>query len=267
MSFFEAMALGVLQGLTEFLPVSSSGHLALAEHFLGVQSPGVTFEVFVHFGTALAVIVYFRRRVAAIVVALVAWALRREHDVLDARLGGLLLAGTIPAALAGLLLEERAEVLFGNPVLVSVLLIVTGTVLWLTRLIPAGVRSSGGVRDALLIGTAQAAAILPGISRSGATISAGLGLGLKRDAAAEFAFLLSLPVILGATAMSIGDAFGTGSHLGGSVVLGTVAAFGSALPAIAILMRIVSAGTFHRFAYYCWAAGLVALVLTILRGV
>lgn len=265
MTVFEAIALGVLQGLTEFLPVSSSGHLALAEHFLGVRSPGVTFEVFVHFGTALAVLVYFRKRVLDIVRAVVLWAARKEHDATDARLGLLLLVGTVPAALVGLVLAERVEAAFGSPVLVSVLLIVTGFVLWLTRRIPEGTRTTGDLRDALLIGAAQAAAIMPGISRSGSTISAGLGLGLKREAAAEFAFLLSLPVILGATVLSVADALSAGSQ-GAAVAVGTVAAFGSALPAIAILMRVVRAGTFHRFAYYCWAAGLVALVATILRG-
>ncbi|MFH1501899.1 MAG: undecaprenyl-diphosphate phosphatase [Candidatus Eisenbacteria bacterium] len=266
MTIFEALALGVLQGLTEFLPVSSSGHLALAEYLLGVRSPGVTFEVFVHFGTALAVLVYFRARIVDVVRAVALRAARREHDRSDATLGLLLLLGTVPAALVGLVLEGRVEAAFGSPVLVSVLLIVTGVILWLTRRIPEGTRTRGGVRDALLIGLAQAAAILPGISRSGSTISAGLRLGLTRGAAAEFAFLLSLPVILGATAMSVGDALGAGSREGAAVAVGTLAAFGSALPAIAVLMRVVKAGTFHRFAYYCWTAGLLALVLSIVRG-
>jgi len=263
MSIWQSIALGILQGLTEFLPVSSSGHLALAEHFLAVESPGVTFEVFVHFGTALAVIVYFRRRIASILRALVRWCFRRDHDESDAKLGLLLLVGTLPAVAVGLLFEETVERAFGNPVLVSVLLMVTGFVLWITKLIPEGGRPRPGVPGALAIGFAQAAAVLPGVSRSGATISAALGLRLGRTAAAEFAFLLSLPVILGATAMSVTDALAGGGSAGMTVTLGTAAAFGSAVPAIALLMRVVNAGTFYRFAYYCWGAGLLALGLTI----
>lgn len=266
MNLLTAIVLGVLQGLTEFLPVSSSGHLALAEYFFGIDSADMTFEVFVHFGTALAVLVYFRRRVTAIVLAVVRWVFRMKHEPDDAKMGLLLILGTVPAALVGALFEKRVESAFGSPVLVSVLLLVTGTMLWLTRRLPAGTRSVGGPRDALLVGLAQAAAVLPGISRSGATISAGLGLGIERSKAAEFAFLLSIPVILGATAVKLGDATASGLGVGGPVVAGTVAAFASAIPAIALLMRVVSAGTFHRFAYYCWGAGLVALVFTIALG-
>lgn len=262
MSILAALGLGILQGLTEFLPVSSSGHLALAEYFLNVESPGVTFEVFVHFGTALAVIVYFRKKVGAIIAALCMWAFRRGHDKDNARIGLLLILGTVPAALVGVLLERRVEAAFGNPILVSCLLLVTGLVLWSTRMFRAGTRHRGRPADALMIGVAQAAAVLPGISRSGATISAGLALGLRRGAAAEFAFLLSVPVILGATAVSLGDALGAGSAFAPSIAVGTAAAFGSALPAIAVLMRVVRAGTFHRFAYYCWGLGLLGLVLT-----
>lgn len=262
MSILAALGLGVLQGLTEFLPISSSGHLALAEHFLGVRSPGVTFEVFVHFGTALAVIVYFRRKVGAIVAAVVLWALRRAHVRDDARLGLLLILGTVPAAVVGVLFESRVEAAFGNPALVSVMLLITGVVLWSTRALPDSSGRAPRPWDALLVGAAQAAAILPGISRSGATISAGLGLKLGRAAAAEFAFLLSVPVILGATAANLGDALGAGSTFGPAMAVGTLAAFGSALPAVAVLMRLVTAGAFHRFAYYCWGAGTLGLILT-----
>ncbi|MBD3349180.1 MAG: UDP-diphosphatase [Candidatus Eisenbacteria bacterium] len=265
MSILQAIMLGVLQGLTEFLPVSSSGHLALAESFFAIDSPGVTFEVFVHFGTALAVIVYFRKRIAQVLRAVALWALRRDHEREDARLGLMLLVGTLPAAAVGVFVAESVERAFDNPVLVSALLIVTGVVLWVTRYIPSGGNRRTGAGGALLIGLAQAAAVLPGISRSGATISAALGLKLERSAAAEFAFLLSLPVILGATAMSVGDALAAGSEAGAATAVGTAAAFGSALPAIAVLMRVVSAGTFYRFAYYCWGAGLAALAVTVAR--
>jgi undecaprenyl-diphosphatase len=266
MSLFAAIALGVLQGLTEFLPVSSSGHLALAQHFFGVDSPGVTFEVLVHFGTALAVIVFFRRRIGAIVSAVLRFVFGRAHDGDDARLGFHLLVATVPAGIVGVLFGRAVEVAFGRPGLVSVFLLLTGALLWMTRWIAPGGRPRGGLRDALLIGVAQAIAILPGMSRSGWTISAGLGLRLKREAAVEFAFLLAVPVILGATALSLGDAFRSGSPPGAAAVAGTAAAFVSAIPAIFVLLKVVTAGRFYRFSYYCWIAGAVGLVLTAVRG-
>ncbi len=266
MSVLQGIALGVLQGLTEFLPVSSSGHLALAEHFLGVETPGVTFEVLVHFGTALAVIWFFRRRVASLLVAAFSFLTRREYDAPDARLAFHLVVATIPAAIVGLLLEDVVGRFFGSPLVVSSLLLVTGCVLWLTKRLEGGVRVEERTKDAVLVGIAQAAAIFPGISRSGATISAGLALGMDRTKAAEFAFLLSVPVILGATVMSIGDAIAVRGELGVATAAGTVAAFVSALPAIAVLMKIVTVGRLHRFAYYCWAVGTLGIILSTRGG-
>jgi undecaprenyl-diphosphatase len=260
------MVLGVLQGLTEFLPVSSSGHLALAEYFFGIETPGVTFEVLVHFGTALAVIWFFRRRVASILIAILGFLVRREYDAPEARLAFHLVVATIPAAIIGFLLEDVVGRFFGSPIVVSFLLLLTGCVLWLTKLFEEGVRVEERTKDAILIGIAQAAAILPGISRSGATISAGLALGMDRTKAAEFAFLLSIPVILGATVMSIGDAIAMRGELGVAAAAGTLAAFLSALPAIAILMKVVTVGRLHRFAYYCWAVGVLGIILSAKGG-
>jgi undecaprenyl-diphosphatase len=266
MSLWAAIALGVLQGLTEFLPVSSSGHLALVEHFAGIESPGVTFEVFVHFGTALAVIVFFRKRIASILGAICRVVVRREYDRDEARLGLHLLVGTVPAGAVGALFGSRVEAAFRSPALVSACLLLTGGVLWVTRRLQPGRKARGSLRDAVLIGAAQAAAVFPGVSRSGATVSAGLGLGLEREAAAEFAFLLAVPVILGATAVSLRDALGSHSLPGAAAVAGTAAAFLAALPAIRILLRAVTVGRLHLFSYYCWIAGFVGLVLTAARG-
>ncbi len=266
MTVLQGIALGILQGLTEFLPVSSSGHLALAESFFGIESPGVAFEVFVHFGTALAVICFFRRRIVAIVVAVISFLLRREHDADEARLGLHLLIGTVPAGFIGYFLADRVESAFGNPALVSVLLIVTGCILWATRWLPEGSKQRGSWKDALAIGSAQALAILPGISRSGSTIAAGLSVGLTRRAAAEFAFLLSVPVILGATAASLGDAAHAADVPRAAVAAGTVAAFLAAIPAIVLLLRVVAAGRFPRFAWYCWAVGIIGLVASFVRS-
>jgi len=264
MTVLQGMMLGLLQGLTEFLPVSSSGHLALAEYFFGIRSPGVTFEVFLHLGTAMAVVLYFRRRIASILVALTRFVLRLRYDTAEVRLALHLALATVPAALVGYFLESRVERAFASPALVSVLLMVTGFILWFSGKLFPGTKARGTWLDALAIGAAQALAILPGISRSGSTLTAGLAVGLERRAAAEFAFLLSVPVILGAAAVSLGDALDAGIAGGFVLGVGTLAAFLSALPAIALLLRAVTAGKLANFAYYCWAAGALSLAVILL---
>ncbi|MBM3307689.1 MAG: undecaprenyl-diphosphate phosphatase [Candidatus Eisenbacteria bacterium] len=270
MTVLEGILLGVLQGLTEFLPVSSSGHLALAQRLLGVTTPGVRFEVLVHLATAVAVVALFRRRVAAVLGALAAWPFRHVRgarrwsaaQAADARLGFHLALGTVPAAVVGYLFESRVEQAFDDVRLVSGLLIVTGFVLWSTRLVTGRGRSAETWRDALVVGVAQAAAVLPGLSRSGATVSAGLLGGLDRRRAAEFSFLLSVPIIVGAAAVNLSDAFRAGAAPPPAEVAGAVVAFVCALPAIAVFVKAISAGRVHRFSYYCWAVGAVGLLLT-----
>ncbi|MBN1433555.1 undecaprenyl-diphosphate phosphatase, partial [Candidatus Fermentibacterales bacterium] len=214
MSWLEAAALGALQGLTEFLPVSSSGHLVLGRAMLGIPPGGVTFEVVVHLGTMAAILMVFGRDL----LSLLSGAARLEATSL--RMLGVLAAASVPAALAGLLLRSSIEGLFGSPVLVSVMLLVTGTLLWITRFAPradvpiaprADVPAPGpahgecspGFSRGLAIGVAQAVAIIPGISRSGATIAAGLMVGVERRAAAEFSFLLAIPAIAGAALLDL----------------------------------------------------------------
>jgi undecaprenyl-diphosphatase len=269
MSVLEGILLGILQGLTEFLPVSSSGHLALAEHLLGAKTPGVTFEVVVHLATVLAVILFFRRRILAILTALARWpftgrgeAGRPAGEAEDARLGLNLALGTVPAAVVGYLFESRIEQAFDDPRLVSVLLIVTGCILWTTRFVRREGRRVETWKDAVLVGVGQAVAVLPGISRSGTTIATGVVAGLERKRAAEFAFLLSIPIILGASAVSLSDALSGTTALSAAEAAGAVAAFLCALPSIAVLMKLVSAGRLHRFSYYCWAVGALGVLLT-----
>jgi len=259
MTVMQGIMLGILQGLTEFLPVSSSGHLALAEHFFRIESPGVAFEVYVHFGTAMAVVLFFRGRIASILVSLARWVLRLQHDVDEVRMALHLAIGTVPAAAIGYFLAPKVEAAFESPVLVSVLLIVTGFILWFSGKLFPGTKPRTNWLDAVAIGAAQALAILPGISRSGATVTAGLAVGLERKAAAEFAFLLSVPVILGAAAVSVGDALDAGAVSGPALALGTLTAFLSAIPAIYVLLRAVTAGKLANFAYYCWAVGALSL--------
>lgn len=258
MTVLQGILLGVLQGLTEFLPVSSSGHLALAEYYFGVREPGVTFEVFVHFGTALAVVLYFRGRIASILTAIGRWMSRRRYDEDELKLAVHLILATVPAAAVGYFLGPRVERAFDSPMLVSILLLVTGVILWFSGKLFPGTKTRETWLDALTVGIAQAFAVMPGISRSGTTVTAGLAVGLERRAAAEFAFLLSVPVIFGAAAASLGDALDGGGN-GPAIALGTLAAFLSALPAIAILLKAVTSGRLAAFAYYCWALGAVSI--------
>jgi undecaprenyl-diphosphatase len=261
-SLLQAIFLGILQGLTEFLPVSSSGHLALAEHYLGIRQPGVTFEVFLHLATALAVVLYFRHRIASILVAIGRWATRRRYDEDELRLAAHLIVATIPAGLVGYFLGPAVERVFDSPLVVSVLLLVTGIVLWFAAKLFPGTKTRETWPDAIAVGVAQSLAVLPGISRSGMTVTAGLAVGMERRRAAEFAFLLSVPIILGAAAASFGDAF-DGHVNGPAILLGMMAALLSALPAIAFLLRAVTAGRLAGFAYYCWAVGAVSLAAII----
>jgi undecaprenyl-diphosphatase len=263
MTVLQGILLGVLQGLTEFLPVSSSGHLALAEYYFGVHHPGVAFEVFLHFGTALAVVLYFRRRIASILTAIAQWMTRRRYNGDELKLAVHLILATVPAAAVGYFLGPRVESAFDSPMLVSILLLVTGAILWFSGKLFPGTKIRETWQDALAVGVAQAFAVLPGISRSGTTVTAGLAVGLERRAAAEFAFLLAVPVIFGAAAASLGDALVAGGN-GLAIGSGTLAAFLSALPAITMLLRAVTAGKLAGFAYYCWAVGAISLAALIM---
>jgi undecaprenyl-diphosphatase len=271
--------LGILQGLTEFLPISSSGHLALAEQLLGVHKPGIVFDIFVHFGTLLSVVWVFRQRILRLVLA----PLRGGEDL---RLLGMLIVGSIPTGILGLALDSAAEAAFVRSWAVGLGLLVTAGVLLiaeaLTRLrlgqasldvhlrqpsAGEGEQSRRSLaqltwRDALWIGLAQGVAVLPGISRSGSTIAMGVLVGLRRTDAAEFSFLLFIPAIVGATALKLAEALSdpaAHSALWGSYLAGTIAAFLSGIVAIHFLMRFLRERRLTPFAVYCLALGLVAI--------
>ena len=255
MTLWDAAILGLIQGLTEFLPVSSSGHLALGQSLLGIGDDDLTFEVVVHAGTLLAVLVAFRQRITSIVVD----CGRRQRDAWT--IVGLLALGTVPAGIIGLLFESTIEGVFSHPAAVGGFLVLTGLVLWTTHR-RAGTRRDVRTADAVWIGLAQALAILPGISRSGLTISTGIWLGMEATEAAAFSFLLSVPVILGASVLKIGGLLSsppTGEALF-SLVTGFVLAFFSGLVAIRWLLALLARGGLDRFAWYCWAVGLLAII-------
>ena len=262
MSWPESVLLGLLQGVTEFLPVSSSGHLVLAESILGVERSGVSFEVVVHLGTLTAVLAVF----ATPLLTLLRGLLSGEHESLR-RLGMLALA-SVPAAAIGLLLKSSVERTFDSPVFASSMLLVTGFVLWSLRLARRRRPSGGwpGPAGSLLVGLAQALAILPGISRSGATITAGIHSGVARRDSAEFCFLLSIPAILGAAALDIHSISGLSGASPGVMITGFLSASVAGYVALRLLLGIVAKGRLDRFRWYCWAAGLTGLGSCLIRG-
>ena len=261
MTFLDAIWLGILQGATEFLPVSSSGHLVLAQHLIGdFQQPGVLFDVLLHVGTMVAVALYFRRDLLALVTSL--W--RKDSDAAGQRyMLTLLMAGSLPTAVIGLLCKDFFLGLFERPDIVCLMLLVTGLLLWMAerlRRVEAS-RTQMSFIDALVVGTVQGAAIIPGISRSGSTIAALLLRGVDGETAARFSFLLALPAVFGAALLSIRDL----DHVAGSTLLpymaGTLAALLTGLLCIHLLMGVIRRRRLHWFALYCWLVGGIGWVL------
>jgi len=273
LAIIETLVLGIVQGLTEFLPVSSSGHLVLGQHLFGIKEPEVFFDVMLHLGTLGAVCVVFRREIWALIkeffyllsilfhksALTAAW---RERPVFKLLI--LILAGTIPTGIIGIVFKDTFESMFASTMTVGIALLVTGTILFLTGRIAQGTRDITGFRvvDALIIGLVQGLAIIPGISRSGSTISTGLFLKLERELIARFSFLLSIPAILAALVLQVKDA-GQSAFSPLELFLGFLAALISGFLALVLLLKIVRSGRLHLFAYYCWLVGLVSLGLSL----
>ncbi len=267
------IVLSLVQGLTEFLPISSSGHLGLIRALWGISLPGLLFETLVHLGTLLSVLWVFRREVELLLRALAHPRLERAEQ--HRRLLGLILVGMIPTAIFGLLLDPWLEWAFGSLIVIGSGLLCTGTILFLaerkrgeTRETRARSLEEMTLWDALAIGAAQGMAVLPGVSRSGATIGLGLILGLERGLAAEFSFLLAIPAILGAAALKGWEAWqAQASYAGliGPYLLGTALAAISGALAIKYLLRLLRRGRLTPFAYYCWLLGAGAIALALVR--
>lgn len=255
MSYLEAAILGIIQGLTEYLPVSSSGHLVLAQEIMGVNPPGITLEIIVHVGSLLAVIIYFRRKLLEIMKSFFT-----KENPSARKYASYLIIGTVPAAVIGLSLEKFLDSMFASPIFTSVFLLGTGIILLSTKFTTRG-NSEVSLKTALVIGIAQACAILPGISRSGSTISAGLWSRVDPAKAAEFSFLLSIPAIGGATVMKFDDLLMESSSFAGPYLLSAVLSLIFSLLAIHWMLAIVKKGRFEYFAYYCFAAGALGLYL------
>ena len=241
--------LGIIQGLTEFLPVSSSGHLVLAQQFLGIHIPGISLEITLHLATLLAILVYFNRNLLEI--------FDFKNQPLEENLLLLLVIGSIPAGIVGVVGADRIEVLFEGIRAPSVFLVLNGLILS-TSLLARERRDNVTILDALLIGSAQALAILPGISRSGSTIAMALLLGLRRERAFRFSFYLSIPAILGASLL---DILKEGWIPDSSYLLPFILSFAFGLFALYLLKNVVLRGKLAYFGIYTTVLGLTALLL------
>jgi undecaprenyl-diphosphatase len=256
-NFWEAVILGVVQGATEFLPVSSSGHLVIGQALLGIELPGIFFEVAVHVATLLSVLLVYRQRVAELVVG----AVRRDPTAW--RYLGLLALASVPAGVVGVFFGDGVEALFESPWTVVVALAVTGALLWSTRAAQSRRESWGEVDTAraVIIGLAQAFAIVPGISRSGSTVVTGLWLGVDARDAAAFSFLMSIPAIGGAALLQVPELMeGTPGMSGIVLMTAAVAAAVTGVLAIRTFLLMLQRRAFHHFSLYCW--GVAALFAT-----
>ncbi len=244
---------GLIQGLTEFLPISSSGHLVLIPALLDREGPDLATSAMLHLGTLVAVLVYYRSDIAKMA----------KFDRPARRMITLILIGTIPAVVLGLAFEDKIEELVGEPRTVAFMLIVTGVILLATGLLRPGDKKSEdiGPLDGFLIGLAQASALIPGISRSGMTISAGLARGMGKVEAARFAFLLGIPVIAGAGGLEVVDVITSGASIPSTVWVGVVVAGVSGYFAIAVLLRLLTRVGLGPFGIYCVAAGTISAFL------
>ena len=251
---WQALLLGLVQGLTEFLPVSSSGHLVIAQSLLGINTEMLTFDIFAHVGTLVAVFVYFWSDIRAL--------LKRPF----CRFTALIIVGCIPAGIMGVLLDDLFERLFSSLAAVACALIVTGILLLLSdRFNGKGRIEDMSFGQALAVGCFQGLAITPGLSRSGSTIFGALLCGLERSEAARFSFLLSIPVILGAALLEGVDVVKSGVPVSFSYFLGALVAAVSGYFAIRIFIKLLHKRNMRYFSYYVWAVAAVVLICCLFR--
>ncbi|MDV7221529.1 undecaprenyl-diphosphate phosphatase [Streptomyces prunicolor] len=276
MSWFESLILGLVQGLTEFLPVSSSAHLRLTAAFSGWEDPGAAFTAITQLGTEAAVLIYFRQDVGRILAAwfrsLTNKEMRRDHD---AQMGWLVIVGSIPIGVLGVTLKDQIEGPFRDLRITATMLIVMGVVIGIADRLAARDENGGrhrapkqrktllnlNTKDGLLYGLCQAMALVPGVSRSGATISGGLFMGYTREAAARYSFLLAMPAVLASGAFELKDAAEGGHVAWGPTMFATVIAFVVGYAVIAWFMKFISHKSFMPFVYYRIALGIVIIAL------
>lgn len=278
MTVLSSIFLGLIQGVAEFLPISSSGHLSLFQHFFGLVSSeeSLFFDVLLHLGTLIAIFVYYWKDIVALckqfvqlVRCLFSKQKRKAMKQLppDGRLILMILVATLPLFVV-LPIKDKVESLYGNTIFVGAALVVTGCVLFFSDRMSRGKKSpkSATMLDALLVGVGQAVAVVPGLSRSGATISAGMMRGFHRRFAVRFSFLLSIPAVLGANILSIGEAVRQGIDVSQlpAYIVGTLVAAVSGFFAIRLVNMLADKGKFGSFAYYCWGIGAAAVLASLI---
>ncbi len=263
MTLAQGILLGLIQGLTEFLPVSSSGHLVLVQRFMDFQGPALAVDSLLHFGTLLAVFAYFRTEIGLVVRSTVRWVTRRERDEYTTTALYLVIA-SVPAAVAGIAFEDFFSSAFSSTLVVGAMLLVTGVVLWVIEGRVEGVRplEEMSLTDSVWVGLAQMAAIMPGLSRSGSTIAAGMWRGVAREDAARFSFLLAIPIISGATLYEV-----LGTNMEGvefsTAAAGVAAAAFSGFLAISVLMKVIREQKLRLFSVYCFIVGSLAIAVSL----
>lgn len=272
MSLIQAIFLGLLQGLTEFLPVSSSGHLVLFSSLIGVNEPSIVFEILLHFGTLVAVFIFFWQDIIKLIKSGINLIMHIGNTRAIIRTDPyasvvvMIIIGSIPTVIVALLFKDIVSELFNAPAFTGYMLIVTGTILFISSKVRPGKKQLEklGIIDGLVVGVGQALAVLPGISRSGTTIAAGLLRKIKREDAARFSFLLSIPAILGSQVFAIEELFVTKTVEAslGVMLIGTVVAAVVGYVAIKLLLSFVRCGRLGYFSYYTWFVGLLVVLLS-----
>ncbi len=259
----KTVILGVIQGLTEWLPISSSGHLELAERFLGLNVP-LVFDVILHVGTLMIILAFFKSDVKGVLLAFMRLDFKTDYG----RLIPLIIVGTVPTAFIGLVIHTFFEEILQEVLTIAVAFIACGTVLFSAK---AGREEKGeiGFFEAFLVGVAQGIAVIPGLSRSGLTIATALLLGIRKEKAFKFSFLLSVPAVIGALALTLYTEFDRLAFSGFGfveVAVGMVAALIVGYLALKLLWKVLVKGKFHLFAFYCWMLG-ISLIAALFLGV
>lgn len=268
MEYLETILIALLQGVTEFLPISSSGHIVIAQALLGQDlEAGMTFNIVVHFGTLISITLYFYRDLKSMAVSAFQ-ALRAPAHIVDnwnrdenLRLNLYVLLSMIPAGIAGFTVRHQLDAVFGNPVGVSFMFLFTGVFLFATKFFADGVKKLN-VMNTFVIGIAQAVSLIPGVSRSGATISMGVFLGVKKEDIARFSFIMMLPVVAGATLVEVLE-MGLGyvdTTIIPHLILGFLVALVSGYYSLKYLIILFKSKGIHLFAWYCWAVGVLGLL-------
>ncbi len=274
LDIISAIILGAAQGLSEFLPISSSGHLALIPHLLGVET-GLAFDTVLHIGTLIAIISFFYKDIINLIKGFLLSLIdltegfdvfKRELKLVpEKRFAWLIIVGTIPTGIMGILLKDAVESIFRGTIFIGFFLIVTGIILYYSERHSSGsiTQKDMSFKQAIIIGICQGLAVLPGISRSGSTIASGLCLGLEREYAARYSFLLSMPAVIGAGLIQIKDIATIDISI--SVILaGFISSVVFGYLAIKLLMKMIKGWSLDIFAYYCWIVGSITLILSII---